>query len=105
MKIIKEGKIPEPINPYKIICSNCHTEFEYEKDDVKEKLNKYIKDSGISLAVYEDYIKEKVKYVECPLCKEQYNIDREIISINTLTFNQMFSGQQDTFEKQIGWND
>ena len=69
MKIIKKGKIPKPINPYKIVCENCHTEFEYEEDDIKDKLESIDRD-------YRNR-KEKVKYVkylECPLCKEQYNI-------------------------------
>lgn len=104
MKIIKEGKIPEPINPYKIICKNCHTEFEYENNDIKEKTNKYI-EHNISLAVYDDYIRAKVRYVECPLCKENYEIDREIISIDTLSFSQMFQGKTKDFEELIGWND
>ena len=110
MKIIKKGKKPKPINSYKIVCKNCHTEFEYGKDDIKEKLNKYIEYISIPKTIYEDYymedyIKEKVKYVECPLCKEQDNIDKETISTDTLTFSQMISGRRDAFEKQIGWDD
>lgn len=42
MKILKNGKLPEPKNPYKIICDKCKTEFEYELLDIKTRIVKEI---------------------------------------------------------------
>ena len=84
------------------------TNIEYNVDEDKETVN--ISSDLNSNVIHTarrhfDDITAELCLVECPLCKEQYNIDKETISTDTLTFSQMINGRRDAFEKQIGWDD
>ena len=102
MEILKMGEIPKQ---NKIICNACKTEFIYEQKDIQTEKNKRIEHHMTLGGVWDDYLRTLDSYIECPLCKKHFIIDSEIESIDTLTFDEMFMGEREAFEQQIGWND
>lgn len=56
MKIIKEGKIPEP-RPYQGTCKNCGTEVEFEANEAHTTITNT--DDELQL------------FVTCPLCSRR----------------------------------
>lgn len=57
MKILKEGKIPEP-RPYRGTCKNCNTEVEFE--EVESHFTGVTKENG-----------DMELFVTCPLCSRR----------------------------------
>ena len=106
MRILKRGKIPEPLNPYKVTCPNCNTEFEYEDKDMKQKIEKHIESFMTLGGVWDEYIKTQYYCVHCPLCNYEYKISNtEVVSKDILSFDDIFKAKQKEFEAKIGWND
>ena len=101
MRIIRMGEIPQQI---RVTCDACETEFLCEQRDVQVERKKRIENHMTMGGVWDDYIKELVFYVECPLCKKHFIIANKTESINKLTFDEMFMGEREAFEEKIGWN-
>lgn len=78
MKVIKEGKIPEPKIPkyglfYRGKCEKCGCEFEAQENEFYEDtINSYEPTCSLAIAGYR--IKETNLYINCPTCKKKIKI-------------------------------
>ena len=58
MKIIKRGELPE-LQTYRTTCNNCHTGFEFLKQEAKARFDR----------------NEHYLTIDCPVCKRTVSVN------------------------------